>query len=106
MLQWNDIIESEEEDEDFHNLAMLVLFPRKKKQYQERKDYFQLDDEEFFLDFALKSIQCNSSLIRSVIKYHLEQTGMICSVKYFNFSILCHVTPFTLVFRNHAVSPE
>jgi hypothetical protein len=44
------LIVYEEEEEDFNNLVLMLTFPRKKRVFRERPNYFTIYHEDEFLD--------------------------------------------------------
>ncbi|KAL6977982.1 hypothetical protein U1Q18_050572, partial [Sarracenia purpurea var. burkii] len=55
-MEWNYLSseDSDSEDEDFLELVLLIQFPRRRKIFHQRKDYFnELPDEDFFQRFRL-----------------------------------------------------
>lgn len=55
-MQWNNNYTEDDdyEDDEFHEIALMVLFPRRRKVFQRRRNYFEvLNDDEFFDRFRL-----------------------------------------------------
>ena len=76
-LNCNSLFEDDDEDEDSHELAELVLFPWKKRRILQRTDHFTFnDEEEFFRRFRLSKL-CVRFIVDQ-IRLHITSRSTRC----------------------------